>query len=121
MRTQIAIFSILCLAVACSSGGSGKTVKDQAGRTCTVPDTGLTLSCDKTPMPMNGCSGGSTPCFVQGVASSTTSTIGPSAVCAACCSGNSATSGANDCSQITCTALNDCPQGSTKCESGGCY
>jgi hypothetical protein len=120
---DIALPLTLLVTLACgsSSSSAGKTVKDQAGRTCTVPPTGLTISCD--PQPQKTCSGGASACFVTGVADTDAgaATIGPAAVCAACCSGNSSTSGPGDCSQIVCKTADDCPQASTKCNNGGCY
>ncbi len=124
MRSNLsfAIALVGVVAAACSSS-SGVTVKDQAGRTCTVPDTGsLTISCDQTPSPTGGCSGGATACFVLGDApSGSTAVIGPRAVCAACCSGNNSTSNGGDCSPIVCQTLADCPHGSTSCDNGGCH
>src|SRR3954449_7342274 len=86
--------------LACSSSSNdGKTVKDQAGRTCTIPAEGMTLTCDATPMPHKACAGGSTACFVQGIGdTASVAIIGPSAVCAACCAGNTSTSTSGDCS-----------------------
>jgi hypothetical protein len=107
---------------ACSSSSDGQSVKDQAGRTCTIPSTGMTLSCNAAPMPHAACTGGATACFVKGVADTTTpAQIGPSAICAACCNGNSATSTGGDCSPIVCKTVDDCPHGDTRCEGGACY
>ena len=112
------------LLAACSSSTSdGKTVKDQAGRTCTIPSSGsLTISCDATPMPKTACAGGATACFTKGVSS--TGGVGSpqqSAVCAGCCSGNTSVSNGADCSPIVCKTVDDCPRGDTKCENGRCY
>jgi hypothetical protein len=120
--TMLAAF----LVFACSSSSSsGKTVKDQAGRSCTIPDTGgLTVSCDKAPQPAAGCTGGATACFVQGYAPGPTGSVvlGPAAICAACCSGNQSVSSGGDCSPIVCATLDDCPaHGFTMCTNGGCY
>jgi hypothetical protein len=113
---------LLFVVSACSSDGSGKTVKDKAGRTCTIPSSGHDFTCDQAPQPVGGCSAGATACFVQGLDDTTTPThIGAAAVCAACCTGNSSSSGPGDCSAIVCTTVDDCPYGSTQCNAGGCY
>jgi hypothetical protein len=122
MRISISI--VLALVLACgSSSQSGKSVKDTANRTCTIPDEGMTLSCDQPPKPGSACTGGASACFVQGVMASSTgaAVIGPAAVCAACCNGNTSTSGPNDCAQIVCHTVDDCPHGSSKCNNGGCF
>ena len=120
-----ALASSLCFAfglAACGSSGDERTVTDQAGRTCTIPASGsLTIECDATPMPKNACSGGATACFMTGVVNSSPGMIGPEAVCAACCDGDESVSSEEDCSQIDCTTIDDCPLGTTECKNGGCF
>jgi hypothetical protein len=122
-RNVILALTLMTALLACSSDDSGKTVKDQAGRSCTIPDTGMTLSCDAKPQPKAACTNGATACFVQGVGDTGTgaATIGPSAVCAACCNGNQSTSTGGDCSPIVCKTVDDCPHGDTKCTNGQCF
>jgi hypothetical protein len=113
---------VLGFAFACGDSSDDRSVTDQAGRTCTIPASGsLTIECDATPMPKNACSGGANACFVTGVADSTTSMIGPAAVCAACCEGNQSSSSEGDCSAIVCETIGDCPLGTKECKDGGCY
>lgn len=120
-----ALASSFLLAVAfaaCGDSSDGRTVEDQAGRTCTIPASGsLTIECDATPTPKNACSAGATACFVTGVVDSTPGMIGPAAVCAACCEGTQSTSNEGDCSQIVCETLDDCPLGTSECKDGGCF
>jgi len=125
MRAIHVISGLVIAAMLSACGGdssSGKQVKDQSGRTCTIPVTGMTLSCDATPQPQAGCSAGATACFVEGVGDTGgAAVIGPAAVCAACCKGNTSTSVGGDCSPIVCKTVDDCPHGSTKCENSACY
>lgn len=126
LRLSLLAFALTAgLLAACSSSSSdGQTVKDQAGRTCTIPPSGsLTISCDATPMPKMACTGGASACFVKGVAPTGggVGTPAQSAVCAGCCSGNSASSNGADCSPIVCKTVDDCPHGDKKCENGTCY
>lgn len=127
MARSVFVVAVTLLAglVACSSSdSSGKTVKDQAGRTCTIPESGsLTISCDATPQPKMACTGGASACFVQGLGDTPggAAVLGPAAVCAACCSGNQSISSGGDCSPIVCKTADDCPHGDTKCTNGQCF
>jgi hypothetical protein len=116
------VLLLACALAACGGSSDDRTVKDKAGRTCTIPSSGsLTIECDAMPMPANACTGSSSACFVTGVVDTTTTMIGPAAVCAACCAGNQSTSSEGDCSQIVCTTIDDCPLGTTECKDGGCF
>ena len=110
-----ALAGVLALG-ACGGPSSDRTVKDEAGRTCSIPEVSLTYSCDATPQPSLTCTAAETPCFSRG----TIGDVGPAAVCAACCMDSQATTTPADCSQIVCATVDDCPPGSTQCQGGGC-
>ncbi|MFT3764033.1 MAG: hypothetical protein QM820_00685 [Minicystis sp.] len=117
----LAVSAILSLS-ACGGSSADRTVKDEAGRTCSIPESGsLTISCDAAPAPSTACTGSAAACFVTGTVGNTTSMIGPAAVCAACCDGNQSSSVEADCSPIVCETLDDCPLGTTECKDKGCY
>lgn len=92
----------------------GVEVRDQAGRTCTIPVEGE-VTCDAIPSPLAGCTGGTTPCFLLGT---TGDAGGPGAICAACCGGSSTTIEIEDCSPLTCEDASDCPAEFGRCVSG---
>lgn len=114
-----------CL-VACSSSSSdgntgtgssaSKTVKDKLGRTCTISQAAGPITCDQPPQPAAACKSGTTACFTLG----TTSDVGgPAAVCAGCCTSDTATSVRTDCSEIPCATPADCPANFARCVTEG--
>jgi hypothetical protein len=108
-------------AAACSDGSEeggppAEEVTDQLGRSCSVEDAAH-VTCDEAPAPTAGCAGGAAPCFTLGT---TGDAAGPGAICASCCSGDTAIAAAGDCSNIACTTENDCPKVYGRCVSGQC-
>lgn len=106
-----------------SSGSSGgRTLKDQAGHTCTIPPSGTrTISCDATPVPGSPCVRGASPCFAKdGIANPVFSGPPNSGVCAACCGPGDLVSN-TDCSPVVCKTVDDCFADDHYCQSGLCY
>jgi hypothetical protein len=109
----------LCVLACSGDSGSGPPstkVKDALGRNCTVQDAAH-VTCDQAPHPMAGCPAGATPCWALGTTGNVT---GPGAICASCCSGNTSSGTAADCSSLVCSTDMDCPDVYGRCMSGAC-
>jgi hypothetical protein len=123
-----ALSCVFCtLAIACSSsGGGGNRTFKSGNHSCTQNDVIGPVSCDNGTSPTNTCTNGASACWIEG----TTAMGGydggqpvgqeTAALCAACCSGNTAVAAAGSCTSIACTTVNDCPLESTMCTSGYC-
>jgi hypothetical protein len=121
VRAAARVVILLIIAMAACSGSSGgpprQTVKDAAGRTCTIIASEMTVRCDQPPMPSAGCPPGTTACFLEGT---TGDASGPAAICAGCCTGNQGTSAAADCANIMCSTDEECPSDFSRCANGQC-
>jgi hypothetical protein len=116
---MVAAASALGILACSSDSGSGPPstkVTDALGLHCTVEDAAH-VTCDQTPHPMAGCPAGATPCWSVGTTGGVT---GPGAICAQCCSGNTGTGVAADCSNLVCSTAMDCPDIYPHCTSGAC-
>jgi len=113
--------AILFVLAACgdsSGGGPPSTkVKDMSGRTCSVIDA-AEVTCDKVPTPAAPCATGKTACYSVGTTGG--SVLGPGAICAGCCEGNTGTFLPADCSDIVCSTSSDCPDVYPTCTKGQC-
>jgi hypothetical protein len=121
VRSAASVVVLLFLGMAACSGDSGgaprQTVRDLAGRTCTITASEMAAHCDEAPAPAAGCPSGATACFLVG---STGDASGPAAICAGCCAGNQGTSAAADCANITCSNDEECPSEYGRCANGQC-
>jgi hypothetical protein len=88
-----------------------------SGRTCNVVDVG-NVTCDDPPKPAAGCATGKTACYAVNPVGG--SVLGPAAVCAGCCAGNSGYFLPTDCSTIVCSMSSECPAPYSACHQGQC-